>query len=206
MEREYTFCHEGTIVFDDNRTVKELAEYAFRSFGYYLPFGMEILTVFQGHHPDHHSGWFTTNTSARCADEIKNPKELIFAYHMPGMFYFVEGGFGHHMNSLGNRPDIPDEVSLTLMFEDFNNTVVINGSISCHDVINALKEAGYIDIDVQKIDVLFSGAPEYSYSIYLTDERMYIPLSEFDRMIWKGAREIEEKNRCAIYNVIIRLK
>ena len=39
MIRKYKFPGEGSLEFDDNKTVSELLEYAFDKFGYYEPFG-----------------------------------------------------------------------------------------------------------------------------------------------------------------------
>ena len=48
MIQKYKFCNnEDFVYFDDEKTVKELLCYAFDSFGYYEPFGMEIVTLFQ---------------------------------------------------------------------------------------------------------------------------------------------------------------
>ena len=72
MIQKYTFCDGGTLEFDDSKSVKELIEYAFDTFGYYEPMGMDIVTLFQAHHPNTTTGWFTTDTTLRCADEIQN--------------------------------------------------------------------------------------------------------------------------------------
>ena len=47
MKQKFFFFDGGEIEFDDRRSVKELIEYAFESFGYYEPMGMEIVTLFQ---------------------------------------------------------------------------------------------------------------------------------------------------------------
>ena len=104
MIQTYHFFGEHSLEFEDSKTVKELIEYAFEKFDYYEPFGMDSVTVFQCHHPDSNYGWFTTNTKRRCVDEIVNRNELCFGYTIPGILYYAEGGWGHHMEQLGNHP------------------------------------------------------------------------------------------------------
>ena len=178
MNQKYTFFDGGTLEFDDSKSVKELIEYAFDTFGYYEPMGMNILTLFQAHHPDTTTGWFTTDVTLRCVDEIRNRDELCFAYHLPNAFYFAEGGWGHHMKHLGNRPIIPNEVSLKLRFEDFNNTIIVNGNYTFMDIVRFLKSVEYIDYDCNAVKVFPVGVAQ-SYSIPLSDPIMEMYLTDF---------------------------
>lgn len=127
MTRIYQFVGEEPLSFDDSKSVKELIQYAFDEFGYYEPAGMELVTLFQPQARTY-TGWFTTDTTRSCADEIENRENLCFAYSMPNVFYFAEGGWGHHMLKLGNHPPIDAPVLLKLRFEDFDHSVVINGT------------------------------------------------------------------------------
>ncbi len=182
MIREYSFSGDGTLKFDDSRTVRELIEYAFEEFGYYEPAGMETLTIFQPSHSRTNNGWFTQDTNRRCADEIEKCKHLCFAYQMPGVFYFAEGGWGHHMIELGNHPVIPDPVAIMIRFDDFRNTVVINGNYCFNDIIRYLKKTGYISEDCSRLRVLLVGTGE-AYSIPFSDSIMQIPLRYFEEKI-----------------------
>ena len=178
MKRSYTFFDGGTIEFDDRKSVKKLLEHAFEAFGYYEPLGMDIVTVLQCHHPKTKTGWFTTDTNLKCVSEIKNPDELCFAYHVPNVFYFAEGGWGHHMTELGNHPVIENPVVLHLRFEDFNNTVVINGKYSFRDIIDLLKRTDYISplaaaLTVQTVD------GESTERIPFSDPRLETDLQTF---------------------------
>lgn len=183
MIRKYTFFDGGTIEFEDSRSVKELISFAFEKFDYYEPLGMEIVTLFQGHHPASHTGWFTTDVNRSCAEEIKNPSDLFFAYHMPGVFYFAEGGWGHHMTALGNHPEIPDPVALHLRSEDFNHTVVVNGLNRFCDIADILRRGEYIPEDCGLVKVIPVGCADKSYMISLEDPVMLLPLAEFNRAI-----------------------
>ena len=178
MKQKYTFFDGGTLEFDDSKSVKELIEYAFDTFDYYEPMGMNVLTLFQAHHPDTTTGWFTTDVTLRCADEIRNRDELLFAYHLPDIFYFAEGGWGHHMRELGNRPSIANELALTLRFKDFDNTIIINGSYTFMDIVRVLKKTEYIDSDCNAVRVLPVGVAQ-SYSVPLSDPIMEMRLTEF---------------------------
>lgn len=182
MIQKYTFCDGGTLEFDDSKSIKELIEYAFDTFDYYEPLGMDIVTLFQAHHPDTSTGWITTNTALRCADEIKNRDWLCFAYYIPNVFYFAEGGWGHHMKDLGNRPLIPNEISLCLRFDDFDNTIVINGNLTFLDVVRFLKQGEYIDSNCKVVKALAVGDGQ-SYSIPLSDPIMTMCLTEFVKNI-----------------------
>lgn len=178
MIRSYSFFDGGTLEFEDSKTVKELIQYAFERFGYYEPAGMEIVTLFQCHHSQSYTGWFTTDTNRICAEEIENRDELCFGYQMPDVFYFAEGGWGHHMVKLGNHPIIPDPVALKIRFEDFDNTVVINGKYCFSDIIKYLKDSHYIS-GFSRLLVNPAGIPDGPYSIYPSDNIMQLKLVDF---------------------------
>lgn len=183
MKQKYCFFDGGTIEFDDKKSVKELIAYAFESFDYYEPMGMDIVTLFQAHHPDTNTGWFTTDVTLSCAEEIKNPKELCFAYYLPNVFYFAEGGWGHHMTGLGNHPSIDNAVSLSIRFGDFSNTVVINGRYTFNDIVNVLKRTEYIDNSCCFIEVIPIGCTTKSYLIPFTDPIMKACLTDFETIL-----------------------
>ena len=183
MIQKYMFCDGGTLEFDDSKSVKELIEYAFDTFGYYEPMGMDIVTLFQAHHPNTNTGWFTTDTTLRCADEIKNRDWLCFAYHLPNVFYFAEGGWGHHMKELGNRPSIDNEVSLTIRFDDFKNTVIVNGKYTFNDIINLLKRTEYISDDCRCVEVIPVGCARKAYALSFEDPIMKVHLSKFEKIL-----------------------
>ena len=91
--------------FDDSKTVREMIQFAFDQLDYYEPAGMEIVTVFQCHHPKTSTGWFTRDTGRICAEEIINTDELCFAYQIPDVFYFAEGGWGASFDGFGKPSD-----------------------------------------------------------------------------------------------------
>ena len=121
MHRMFKFEDLEPLFFDDTKSVKELIQYAFNEFDYYEPAGTEIVTLFQPQSRTS-TGWFTTDTSRLCVDEIEDAEILCFAYHMPNVFYFAEGGWEHHMLHLGNHPQIDNPVFLHLRFDDFDNS------------------------------------------------------------------------------------
>jgi len=55
MIQKYRFS-DGIVEFEDSRTVRELIEFAFNQFDYYEPFGIEIVTLYQCHHPKSNYG------------------------------------------------------------------------------------------------------------------------------------------------------
>ena len=141
---------------------------------------MDIVTIFQGHHSQSNKGWFTTDTSRSCAEEIENCEELFFAYYVPNMFYFAEGGFGHHMKTLGNPPRLDDPVSLSLIFDDFKNTVVINGNYCFNDILEYLKGGGYLPYDISHLKVCATNPYREPYNILLTDPILRESLKVFE--------------------------
>lgn len=185
MIRTYLLNVEGEqrLEFDDSKTVRELIAYVFDRFDYYEPAGMDIVTVFQCHHSKSNNGWFTTDTSRTCAEEIEDPGELLcIAYHKPGAFYFAEGGWGHHMEELGNHPILPDPVTLYLRFEDFRNAVVINGHYCLNDVVRYLIRTSYLPADCSELLICPIGIGKVC-PIPFSDPIMRVPLTEVDDML-----------------------
>ncbi len=182
MVKIFKFSGEKSICFDDQKTVKELLQYAFDEYGYYEPLGMEIVTLFQPHSRTS-SGWFTIDTSLKCVDEIVEHEGLCFAYHMPGVFYYAEGGWGHHMSDLGNRPLMANAVLLHLRFEDFNNTVVVNGNYTFNDIVHFLKQNKYVEENVKMLMVRAINPYIESQIISFDSEMMHISLEEFKKRL-----------------------
>lgn len=206
MIQKYTFCDGSTLEFDDSKSVKELIEYAFDTFGYYEPMGMDIVTLFQAHHPNTTTGWFTTDTTLRCADEIQNRDWLCFAYHLPNVFYFAEGGWGHHMRELGNRPLISNEIHLEIRFEDFSNAIVINGNYTFMDIVRALKQSEYICVNCNAVRVIPVGVGQ-SYSIPFSDPIMHMCLTEFVKNVeLYHNKHLTLAKREFIYHTIFELR
>ncbi len=206
MIRKYVFDGENEIEFDDQKSVKDLISYAFEKFDYYEPMGMDIVTLFQAYHPDTTTGWFTTNTLAKCADEIKDCNALYFAYHLPNVFYFAEGGWGHHMMHLGNHPDIPHAVSFHIRFDDFDNTIVMNGKYTFNDVLRVLKNSGYIEESCNHVEVIPVGCAGKSFIISSSDPSMNNTLVEFSEIIEQYCLErISLVAGECIYHIVLRI-
>ena len=71
------------------------------------------------------------------------------------------------MCELPNHPVFNNPVSLKIKFEDFNHTVVFEGTHSFREVINLLKQVGYIDESIEKIKIQVSAYPKPSYTKYI---------------------------------------
>lgn len=91
MYRMFKFNLQEPLFFDDTKSIKELIHYAFNEFDYYEPAGMEIVTLFQPQSRTS-TGWFTTDTSRLCVDEIEDAEILCFAYHMYSILLKEDGG------------------------------------------------------------------------------------------------------------------
>lgn len=183
MIQKYSFSNESeSICFDDEKPVKELISAAFEKFGYYEPFGINIVTLFQAHYPGSTEGWFTRDIYKPCKEEIIGDKYwLCFAYYMPNVFYYAEGGWGHHMISMKNHPEIDSPVMLHLRFDDFDNTVVFNGNLSFKEVVELFKSVEYIPQNARRIVVHVINPSTPSVEFKLSDAQMNLPLVEFEK-------------------------
>jgi hypothetical protein len=177
MIKEYYFSGDGTILFDDQKSVRELIANAFQTFGYYEPMGFGTVTVFQAHHPATDNGWFTNDTSKSCAEEIKCPDCLCFAYHVPGMLYYVEGGWG---TNLGNLPTLENPTHLHLRFEDFDHNVAFNGNLTVGEAIGFFKKKGYVDKDADRFLIRPINPYSPPYTLMLSDELLHKTVEEFE--------------------------
>lgn len=192
MIKTYKFC-EGTIEFDDAKSVRELIHYAFDQFDYYEPFGMDIVTLFQCHHSASNTGWFTTDLDRSCAEEIEDGDWLCFAYHMPGVFNYAEGGWGHHMRSLGNHPELTDPTPLHLRFEDFDHTVVFNGKYTFREIVRLFQNAGYIPEDAHMLVIRAINPYQDPYCIFFSDAILDADLVRFEQALPNAATIIDIK-------------
>lgn len=182
MKRMFKFMGEEQLFFDDAKSVKELIRYAFNEFDYYEPAGMEVVTIFQPQSRTY-TGWFTTDTSRLCVDEIEDAENLRFAYHMPNVFYFAEGGWGHHMPDLENHPQIDNPVVLHLRFDDFNHSVVINGKYTFETIISFLKQMNYLSRDTRSLRICAINPYQEPYLISFDSELMRLQLTEFEKRL-----------------------
>lgn len=180
MIKTYQFFGKNPLEFEDSKTVKELIQSAFEQFDYYEPFGMDTVTIFQTG-----CAHFTLDTSRKCYEEIKDPNGLCFAYHIPGFLYYAEGGWGHHMPELPNHPIFNHPVSMKLKFEDFDHTVVFEGTHSFREVLNLLKQVGYVadSISQIKIQVFAYPKPNYTRHIDCRNSILDVPMSEFQKTL-----------------------
>lgn len=110
------------------------------------------------------------------------------------------------MPELGNRPRIPNEVSLKLRFEDFDNTIVINGNYTFMDIVHVLRQREYIKADCDAVKVLPVGIAQ-SYSIPFSDSIMKMCLTEFIRNIeLYHNKYLKLDKEVFIYHTIFELK
>ncbi len=183
MIQKYEFYGEEAFYFDDQKSVKELIRYAFEKFDYYEPLGFDIVTIFQPHHSRANVGWFTTDTEKSCAEEIENKSELFFAYHKQDVFYFAEGGWGHHMTDITNKPEIKNPVALNLRFEDFDHTVVFCGDITMRNIIDLFIKAGYIDSKADHLRIQIINPYMDPIYISFSDNRLDLDLISFKKSL-----------------------
>lgn len=147
MERLYKIFDLEPVYFDDQKSVKELLEYALDRSDYYEPAGTDILTVY-----DASKYHVVTDTSIACCEAF-SPKDslghgrngLCLAYYLPNCFFYAEGGWGHHMKEMNLAKKIPDPVAISFQFNDFKNTVVVNGNLSIEQIYDYLTKTTYLE-------------------------------------------------------------
>lgn len=155
----YDIFDIGKIEFDENRPVYELVEEAFERYGYWEPAGMDIVTVY-----DVQSYCVVLDRNMTCS-EAGLGNLLCVAYYEPNKFYYVEGGWGHHMIQMNVAKLIDEPVSFQLIFEGFNGWPVISGRVRLLEMFNFLKKTEYIDTDNYCLTV-------YDYDEYYSERRI----------------------------------
>ena len=183
MIRNYTFYDGGTVEFEDSRTVRELLAHAFDTFDYYEPLGMEYVTLFQSPHSAGHTGWFTRDPDRTCGQEIENREGLYFACHIPGVLYYAEGGWGHHMLALGNHPELENPVTLHFRQEDFDHTLVLNGRLPLRQILELLQRADYLPAEGKHLLVRAVNPWQPPYTIDLRSPVLDLPLEELEKTL-----------------------
>ena len=136
------------VIFDDEKTVKELIEYVFDQSGYYEPMGLDVVTVY-----DASKYYVVTDTSKKCKDELDPSGNNVFtvAYLKKDFFFFAEGGWGHHMIDMNAAKLISNPINVKVVFDDFKNSVVINGNVKLGEIYSFLRDATYISSGENKI-------------------------------------------------------
>lgn len=102
---------------------------------------------------------------------------------MPNVFYFAEGGWGHHMLHLGNHPQIDNPVLLHLRFDDFDNSVVINGKYTFENIISFLKRTNYLPREVCSLLIRAINPYQEPSLISFDSELMRLQLTEFEKTL-----------------------
>lgn len=136
--RNYRFYNASPVEFDSTKTVKELVDYVYMHNSEKRIFPMDSVTVFQMRSPKSPYGWLTTDLSRTCRKEIQNPHWLCFAYYVPQLFYFVEGGCGHYTKRLGNHPVFAHPVDVHVHLDDeklSTDEIIVNGQENIKKVL-----------------------------------------------------------------------
>ena len=85
-------------------------------------------------------------------------------------------------------PKQSNAVKLIIRFDDFRNTIVINGAYSFNDIINYLKKTQYIEETCNILKVYLVGIRSF-YEIGFSDPIMNMNLTEFEKTIQKYTDE-----------------
>ena len=167
MKQLYRFFDMKDVIFDDEKTVKELMEHVFEQSGYYEPMGMDVVTVY-----DASKYYVVTDTSKKCKDEL-NPlggNGFCVAYLKKDKFFFAEGGWGHHMIDMNAAKLIGNPINIRVVFDDFKNSVVINGTITLGEIYSFLCDTTYISDDEKNF---YIGPMDYGKNPFINECKKY---------------------------------
>lgn len=130
----------GTVDVSDDAKVSDLAEVLHEDVELWVD-DPRYVTVYDM--KGYHVCW---DRDALLRDELSSGDTCI-AYIVPGKFYFVEGGWGHHMIDMDCVHLIPDPVSIKLRFRFdhynigyFYEELVVNGQLTIQELIEILQE------------------------------------------------------------------
>jgi|GEM_PF-4202739 len=73
----------------------------------------------------------------RVGDEIKG-SDVFPAYVIPGVFYFVEGGWGKRMLEMDCRDLVPEPMCIRVVFDEFDHFLVVNGGMTVGQLAGAI--------------------------------------------------------------------
>lgn len=135
----YDIFDIGKLEFDENKTIAELVETAFEEYGYWEPAGIELVTIYDA---EHYNVVLDRNKTCK---EAGLGKKLCIAYFKPNTFFYVEGGWGHHMIQMNAVKYIDNPIWFQLIFDKFQGVPVINGNVTLRQMFKFLSNAGYID-------------------------------------------------------------
>ena len=173
------------VIFDDEKTVRELIERVFEESGYYEPMGMDVVTVY-----DASKYRVVLDTSKKCKDELspEGHNGFTVAYLKEDKFFFAEGGWGHHMINMNAAKLIGNPINIRVVFDGFKNSVVINGNIKLGEIYSFLCETTYITEDNYNF---FVGALDYGMSPALNKCKKYdMRTSEKEVTLFEAAGDI----------------
>ncbi len=165
MLRLYKFFDMQPVIFDDRKSVRELLNYVFEKSDYYEPAGMDIVTVYDA------SKYHVIDDTTIACYKVFTPYDdtighgnngLCVAYYLPNLFFYAEGGWGHHMIEMDIVKNIKNPVPVNLRFPEFKNTVVLNGDITIRQIYEYLVNTNYInnDFKIFKFYEMLYGLPD----------------------------------------------
>ena len=110
------------------------------------------------------------------------------------------------MTELENHPTIDNAVALKIRFDDFRNTVVINGMYTFNDIVNVLKRTAYLSNDCNYVEVIPVGCGTKSYLIPFSDPIMKARLMDFETILDKyNSERILLSEGEFIYHIELRI-
>lgn len=87
------------------------------------------------------------------------------------------------MLHLGNHPQIDNPVLLHLRFEDFDNSVVINGNYTFENIISFLKGTNYLPREACSLLIRAINPYQDPFLISFDSELMRVQLTEFEKKL-----------------------
>ena len=192
--KTYKVFGVGEVEIDEDKTIAELVETAFVLYDYWEPAGLELVTIYDAENFN-----IVLDRNMTCK-EAGLGKLLCIAYFKPNVFFYVEGGWGHHMIQMNAAKYIEDPVSFKLIFDDFNGSPVINGNITLRQIFAFLADAGYIDENCHLFEI-YDWAKYHSLKRVLgTVDKLTIDINKGD----KGDIPLRELGLTGMVGVIVK--
>lgn len=174
MNKEYHFYDEEPIYFDDEKTVRELIEYASAKFGYCNFFTADFATLFL------QDGGFISDTALKCCQAISDNDTIYPACYIPDTMCHIKGVYMERfLKSVG----ISSPVILRICLDDISYRICFNGSLTLSDLQRLLIKSGCAKRKEMNatVEVYPYEREVYTYNMSEKNSQWHMTLKEIDQ-------------------------
>ena len=141
--RTLNIFDQGIIEVDEGKTVKDLSMQLVEEVGLWVD-DARYATVY-----DPESEHVCSDPDQRISEAIKG-EDVCISYVIPGVFYFVEGGWGKKTLDMDCKGIIPDPVAIRVLFDGFDNVMVVNGNMTLEQFVAVIN--GHILVEDEGLE------------------------------------------------------